>query len=339
MENQAKQEKKKKGIKVYLPLILVVGIVLGGAGYYYNQYTKYISTDDAHLDADNVSLSPKIMGRIVRLYADEGDSVKKGELLSVLDSTDLMAQLTQVGTVKEQALASEVQADAKYKYDQENIKVQEVNFEKAQEDYDRAKHQFDGDVISKEQLDHAKKTFETAKAQLDASKSQLDVSKAQIGSAAASVESAKAQIGVIKTQLGNTKIYAPMDGIIAKRWLLPGDVAQPGQSVMTITNTQKLWVLVFIEETYLSDIHLNQQSQYKIDAFPGITFTGKVFSIGSNTASQFSLIPANNASGNFTKVTQRVPLKISIEGTTTNQPLNKFNLLAGMSAVVKIIKD
>jgi len=138
--------------------------------------------------------------------------------------------------------------------------------------------------------------------------------------------------------LGNTKLYAPSDGIIAKRWLLPGDITQPGQSVFTITNNHKLWIIVYLEETNLSQIHINQKARYTIDAFPGAVFTGRVFSIGSNTASQFSLIPPNNASGNFTKVTQRVPLKISIDGIEKGKKLSDYKILSGMSAVVKIIK-
>ena len=119
---------------------------------------------------------------------------------------------------------------------------------------------------------------------------------------------------VIETQLKNAKLYSPISGIVAKRWLLPGDIVQPGQSVFTVTNNDKLWVAVYLEETKVAGVYVGQPSNFSIDAFPGVEFTGKVYSIGSNTASQFSLIPPNNASGNFTKVTQRVPLKISIDG-------------------------
>jgi membrane fusion protein, multidrug efflux system len=134
-------------------------------------------------------------------------------------------------------------------------------------------------------------------------------------------------------------LFAPMDGIISKRWLMPGDIAQIGQSIYSLTSNNKLWVIVYIEETKVSKIHTGQKAVFTIDAFSGVKFTGTIFSIGSNTASQFSLIPANNASGNFTKVTQRVPLKISIDGTTDNAKVSQYNILSGMSAVVKIIKD
>lgn len=331
--------KKKSRLKVYIPLALVILIVLGFAVYWYIEYTKYVSTDDAHVDSDQVSVSSKIMGRIVHLYGNEGDSVEKGEMLAELDSSDLVAQKDRIFALKEQTISSKTQAEAKYNFDRQNIKVLEVNVQKSLDDYNRANDQFSKNVISKEQFEHMQKAYESAKAQLEAANTQLSVSRAQIGSAIASIQSADAQIKVVETQLNNTRIYAPMDGVIAKRWLLPGDVVQPGQSIFTVTNDSNFWIAVYLEETKMEHIRLNQKATFTIDAFPGKTFYGKVFFIGSNTASEFSLIPPNNASGNFTKVTQRVPLKISIEGTEEGDKPGSFKLASGMSAVIKIKKQ
>jgi membrane fusion protein (multidrug efflux system) len=129
-----------------------------------------------------------------------------------------------------------------------------------------------------------------------------------------------------------------MDGVLAKRWLLTGDIVQIGQSILSISNNQNFWVAAFLEETKMENVHINQKVLFSIDAYPGITFFGKIFFIGSNTASQFSLIPPNNASGNFTKVTQRIPLKISIEGTEEGKNSSLYNFIAGMSSVIKIVK-
>ena len=336
MEN--KQTKKEKSGKVYIPLIVVIALVLGGGIYWYIDYSKYIKTDDAKIEADNVSVSPKILGRISELTVEEGALVKKGQLLAVLDSTDMVAQKNQVVAVKLQAEANVTQANAKYQYDLKNNKVQEVLLSKAKEDFDRAKAQYEKDVITREQFDHAKKTIETAQAQMDAARSLVNVSSAQIKSSQASVETAQAQINQINTQLGNTKLFAASDGVIGKRWLMPGDVAQPGQSIYTIVNDNKLWVSVFLEETKLQNLHVGQAVLFTLDTYPDVTFNGKIMTLGSNTASQFSLIPASNASGNFTKVTQRVQLKVSIDGVSDGKKLEDFRLLSGMSAVVKIIR-
>ncbi len=336
MEN--KQVKKEKSGKVYIPLIVVIALILGGGVYWYIDYSKYIKTDDAKVEADNVAVSPKILGRISELMAEEGAVVKKGQLLAVLDSTDMVAQKNQIVAAKAQAESMVLQSNAKYQYDLKNNKVQEVMLSKAKEDFDRAKAQYEKDVITREQFDHAKKTLEAAQAQMDAARSLVNVSSAQIKSSQASVETAQAQINQINTQLSNTKLYAPSDGIIGKRWLMPGDIAQPGQSIFTIVNDNKLWISVFLEETKLQNLHVGQAVIFTLDTYPDVTFNGKIMTLGSNTASQFSLIPASNASGNFTKVTQRVQLKVSIDGVSDGKKLEDYRILSGMSAVVKIIR-
>lgn len=338
-ENNENDTPKKKKFKIYIPVIVIVAVVIVAGYYWYKDYTRYISSDDAFINADRVSVSSKMLGRITRLYFDEGDSVKAGELLAELDSTDLVAQKNQSVALTQQAIASKVQAEARLAYDEESIKVQEISLEKATEDYNRAQEQFKGNVIPKEQYDHVLKALQSAQAQLDAAHSQLTVSKAMVASAEAAVKSASAQVGVIESQLKNTRLFSPTDGIIAKRWLLPGDISQAGQSIFTIYNDHKYWVEVNLEETKLARIHTGQAAKFTIDAFPGVTFHGKVEYIGSNTASQFSLIPPNNASGNFTKITQRVEIKISIDSVDPGNDLKKYSFLAGMSVVVKIIKD
>jgi membrane fusion protein (multidrug efflux system) len=332
------QDSKKNKARVYIPLAIVILIVLTGAWYWYRDYARYITTDDAHVDADNITVSSKILGRVISIYADEGDSVHKGMLLAELDSSDLVAQKNQTQAVRVQALANLNQAEIKYNSDQKSLKVLDINLEKADDDMKRAKSQSDGGVITSEQLDHITKGYETAMAQLEAAKAQLLVSRSLISSASAAVETATSQVKVIETQLKNTRLFSPADGVISKRWLLPGDVVQPSQSIFTVTLSKNLWVVAYLEETKISDVHVGQNVRFTIDAFPKIRFHGKVFLVGSSTASVFSLIPANNASGNFTKVTQRIPVRISIDSTDNNKEVSSFNILSGMSVVVKIIK-
>ena len=333
--------KKKINWKIYIPLTVVILAVVTGAAWWYADYVKYVRTDDAYVDSDVVTVAPKVMGRIVAIYADEGDSVRSGQLLAVLDSTDLYAQKLQTEAIKLQSQSNQTQSIAKLDYDRENQKVLQVALNKAKDDYSRAKTQYDGGVITQEDYDHALKAYETAQAQFTASQAQLAMSKSQIATAISGVEVAGAQIDVINSQLKNYRLYAPCDGVVAKRWLLPGDIAQPAQSIFTINNTTKYRVQVFIEETKMEHIHIGDEALFTIDAYGDLVFKGKVYDIGSTTASQFSLIPPSNASGNFTKVTQRVPLKISIESVETDngKTLADFPLLTGMSVVVKIKKD
>jgi membrane fusion protein, multidrug efflux system len=332
------EDKKKSKIRVYIPLGLVIAAVLLGAGLWYRDYTTFISTDDAHVDADNVTVSSKILGRIIQIFAEEGDRVTHGKLLAVLDSSDLLSQKNQALAMKEQALTNIRQSDAKLKSDQQSLKVVEINLERAKDDLERAQKQLDGGVITQEQFDHTKKAFEAASAQVDASKALLSVSAALVKSASAAAATTEAQIKVLETQLKNVKLYSPVDGVISKRWLLPGEIIQPGQSVFTVTNDRGKWVSAFLEENKIAEIHDGQKVRFTSDAFPHVKFYGKVYLIGSSTASVFSLIPANNASGNFTKVTQRIPIRISIDRAGNGNDISSFNILSGMSAVVKITR-
>ena len=176
-------------------------------------------------------------------------------------------------------------------------------------------------IISKEQFDHATKAFEAA--------------KAQSAIAAAQVDTAQAQLGVVETQLSNMVITAPMDGVVSKRWALPGDVVQMAQPILSIYDLDHLWVTANLEETSFSELKLGQKVHIYVDSYGGKKFDGKIIQLGSNTAGQFSLIPPNNASGNFTKVTQRIPIKISIE---YEGPKNKAEpeLVPGMLVEVKL---
>ncbi|MEI8048723.1 MAG: HlyD family secretion protein [Bacteroidota bacterium] len=334
-ENENKGKLARR-IRAYAALALVL-LSLGFFGYkWYKNYTMFEKTDDAYIDADRVSVSSKMMGRIARVYAVEGDSVSAGMLLVELDSTDLVAQKMQAVASTMQAEASTNQAMAKLEYDQMNMRVQEVSVEKAQEDLDRATAQLKGNVISQEQFDHMKKAFETAQAQLGATKAQLDVSKSMIESSKRSISLAVSQVHTLQTQMRNTRIYSPASGRVAKRWLLPGDVAQPGQSVYTITKDDSLYVTAFFEETKIAGLFIGKKVEFTVDAYPGVTFNGVITYIATNTAAQFSLIPPSNASGNFTKVTQRIPIRISIIGPDNSTKYPHMKLIAGMSAFLKI---
>jgi membrane fusion protein, multidrug efflux system len=296
-----------KNVKIVIPLFLVFLAIAIFSWMYYIQLRDYVSTDDAFIDADRVSVSAKILGRIDQLTVDEGDSVRHGEILVRLDDSDLRAQ--------------EIQAKASVTFAQENILLAKVSLDKAQTDFLRASTQYNQNIIPKEQYDHAH--------------SELASSRARINIANAQFASAQAQLGVIQTQLKNTVISSPMTGVISKRWTLTGDVVQPGQAIFTIYDLHDVWVTANLEETAVGALRLGDTVSIGVDTYPSIKFAGTIIRLGSNTASQFSLIPPNNASGNFTKVTQRVPIKISITQLDTLRQ-SRVKLLPGMSVEVKV---
>jgi membrane fusion protein (multidrug efflux system) len=312
MPTKAESGKKVKMYRkkrVLLPILFLLIAIVLVVGYWFLYLRGFVSTDDAFVDGNQVDLSSRILGRINRLTVDEGDTVKEGELLVQLDDSDLRAQ--------------EAQEKENIKYNQQNVSLAEVSLKRAQDDFRRTAGLFRDSVATSEQFDHAQKT--------------LDMAQAQYKIALAQVSTSKAKLNVVQIQLQNSKILAPMKGVVAKKWVMPGDVIQPGQPILTIYDLENLWVTANFEETKLASIRLNDKALISVDAYPGIPYEGKVILIGAVTSSQFSLIPPNNASGNFTKVTQRVPVKISIE--TLQHPEGKYDpakLLPGMSVQVKI---
>jgi membrane fusion protein (multidrug efflux system) len=310
MENGDNSQKFYKQKRIIIPaIILIIAAVV--ALKWYQSRLGYVSTDDAFIDADKLNVSAKILGRITSLNFDEGDTVKPGQVIVALDSTDLIAQRNE--------------SEANLSYSRENIILEKVNLEKAQEDFNRAEAQYKSNIIPKEQFDNARHALEQAKARYNLARSNIKTSAARLN--------------VIKTQLSNTVITSPMRGVIGKRWVLKGDIVQPGQPIYTMFDLKNVWVTADLEETKVEEIKNGDKVEISVDAYPDQNFAGEVYLIGSNTASQFSLIPPANASGNFTKVTQRVPVKISIYPVDENgQPVDEkgIKLLPGMSVEIKV---
>lgn len=326
-----------KGL-IWLIVILVVAVI--GAFLWWWNYRKYISTDDANLDSFRVNVAARVMAPMLTLYAWEGDTVKTGTVLAELDSSNITAQLQETVARREQMAAS-------LRLDKENLhtatynqKLAEIAFNQAELNFHRAQTQYKGEAIPQEAFQNSEEAYKSARVKVDVAKNQIRVAQAQIAAGEASIATADASIESVRVTLAYYRIIAPVDGVVAKRWSLPGDIVQPGQTLFTINEGKDIWVAVYLEETKFRNIRLQQPASFTLDAYPDLTFTGKVFYIGSNAASEFSLIPPNNASGNYTKIAQRIPLKISIDNIE-GKPDKKANvkLVSGMSATIKIIKE
>ncbi len=298
MPTKTKTDERKKPVQLGAIILAVILIVGGGFGIYWlSDVINYVSTDDAAIDCDHVAVSSKILGRIQSLNVAERDKVHIGQLLVQLDNSDIIAQ-------ESQALAS-------LKYSRQNLVLEKVNLDHAQDDFIRAKALFNSGVDTKEQYNHASKSQETAAVQYEIAQSQVDT--------------ALAQLGVIQTQLSNTKIIAPIDGSVAKLNYIQGDVVQPGQSIFTINNLSKVWVTANFEETKVRRIHIGAEAEISIDAYPGRSFKGRVSRIAAG------IVPPSFSIGDFTKTTQRIPITIEFEKIP-----DTLVALPGMSVEVKI---
>ena len=335
-ENPVKQKKSNKST-IWLIIILVAAVAF--AFIWWWNYRKYISTDDANLDSYRINVASRVMAPIRSIYAWEGDSVKAGMLLVELDSSNIDAQLKETIAQRDQMLADLMLDRQNLKSAKSNLKLAEIAFKLAEENYKRAQMQYEGNAIPLEVLQTQEEAYQSSKLRIDMAQSQIDVSMAQIASTESAIAASEASIESVQVTMGYYKIYAPTDGVIAKRWYLPGDIVQPGQTLYTLNEGKEIWVMVYLEETKFQHIRINQPATFVMDAYPDLTFKGKIFYIGTNAASEFALIPPNNASGNYTKVAQRIPLKISIDEVDGPHHEHKMPLLvSGMSATVKIIK-
>jgi len=294
--------------RFFIPVLLLLVIAIVVVFYWYEFLRGYVATDDAVIDSDAVTISSKILGRLTTLRADEGDSVMAGDLLVQMDDSDLKAQ--------------EAQAQAALDYVQQNVQVAKIALDQARDDFYRDSVQFENNVITRQQFDHAGKALEMARAQQAVAFSH--------------VKASQAQLAVIQTQLKNTRIIASTSGVVARKWVVPGDIVQPGQPIFTLFDLNDVWITANFEETKLASIHPGDSVEISVDAFPGRNLMGTVELIGAAAGSQFSLIPPNNASGNFTKVTQRVPVKIVFTNLDNSDPGKRPVLLPGMSVEVKI---
>lgn len=305
----AKNKKGKKTGTIIGGILLII-IIIGIGAWWYLNHVGFVYTDDAYIDANKLNISTQVPGRLVHLYADEADRVKKGDLLVLLDSSDYTARLQQAQSNMKTALLT--------------IKLAKVRFEQAGINFARAKIQYQQHILPKAKFDNLKKEYEAAKIQLDLNRAKIPV--------------IRASIHTLKTSLVHTKVYAPMSGIIAKRWVMAGDVVAPGQAIFTLFEQGNSWVTAMLEETDIDRISIGDTVDIHVDAYPDTKFRGMIFEVGSTTASQFSLIPPDNASGNFTKITQRIPVKISIEQDDSGK-VKKKELLPGMSVEIKLKAD
>ncbi len=290
-------------------LAIVIGIIVVGGGITaWLALNPTVSTDNAAVDRDKVTVSSKIMAHIVKIFVKEGDLVPAGTVLVKLDSTDLQAQKTQ--------------AEANVVIAKESALMAKIDFDRAKSDFDRATRQYQHQIISTQAFEHAQTAYDNA---------QINATLAQ-----KRIEVAQGQLDYINSMLASATMTAPFDAVIAKKWLHSGDLLQPGQPVLTVYNSRYAWVTANLEETKIAKIKIGDPVDIHIDAYPGITWHGKVYEIGDSTGNQFSLIPVNNAAGNFTKVTQRIPVKISIDETTDLHNTKMTPLYPGMSAVVEV---
>lgn len=317
-------------------LILLIGAIFGLRYFLHARLVE--STDDAFIEGHVVQVSSKIAGQVLEVRVRDNQEVPPGELLAAVDPRDFEVRLAQ-------ARAGEAAARGKLKQAQTQLPVARANLGQAEAEVQVAEtvaalretdlKRLDqlGELVSHQQLDQARSTAQTSRAQLGAARKRAAAAEAQVVNAESQVQTAQAEveqaavaIQQAELELSYTKIFSSEEGRVTRKSVEPGNYVQPGQALMAIVPS-RVWVVANFKETQLTDMRAGQPVQVRVDAYPGKVFKGHVDSIQAGSGARFSLLPPENATGNFVKVVQRFPVKIVLDG-----PIDPGTFLApGMS--------
>ena len=346
MENQTTPEKKKKS-----PLrFVIIAIVLIAGGYFaYSKISYALShetTDNAQVETQITPVLPRVSGYVKQIAVNDYDSVKTGQLLVTLDDEELNTQLVQMHADYQAAEADIVNARAALNnavvsldINKGNIDLNDVKVKQAKEDYERNQNLFADQAITKKQLNDSRYSLDQANQQYNNSKSDLTTAKTRIAilesiiqKSIANLASKKAAIEQQQLKISYTQIYAPTSGKIGKRNVADGQFVQAGTPLFSIVNDTIYWVVANFKETQIEKFHTGMPVDLTLDAYPDVKIKGSIDSLSEATGARFSLLPPDNASGNFVKVTQRVPVKINVDNLKQYSNL----LRAGLSVYVSV---
>jgi membrane fusion protein (multidrug efflux system) len=355
-------EKTKTNRKfiIIIGVLLLVGIVYGS--YKYIHSLSHEGTDDAQIEKNMNPIIPRVSGYVKKVYIKDNDFVKKGDTLFTIDQKDYQLKIDEATATLAAAegnfevskadissiLASISVSDANVKSAFGNIQTAKIKLGLATNDFNRYSNLYQNHTITKQQYEQALATKQEAENQVRilqqqerASSFQKSVIKAksvvsdkQTDVAAANIKRAQALLESAKLNLTYTVITAAIDGQVSKIDIQPGQLVQPGQSLFYIINNNEAWVIANFKETQLNKMITGQKVSLKVDAYPDYEFKGTVTSFSPATGSRFSILPPDNATGNFVKTIQRLPVKISIDA---NNDIEKVKLLRpGMNVDVDV---
>ena len=360
-ESKPNNNKHKNISLTVLAIVIIIGAV---TLFFYLRYkATHITTDDAFIEGRVHTIGARIKGAVKGVYVSDNQLVKQGDLLAEIDPADYDVKVEQASTgVKaETARLHEAEAriavsktqitevDASIATLRANLELQEANFSQAEKDRDRAENLYKSGTIAKERYEKALTAYTVAVAQVKAAREQLKQAEKALDTQRAIVKQSEAvkvaQVSAIREKearlheaylnAGYTKIYAPSGGHITKKSVETGNQIDVGQPLMAVVSLDDIWVTANYKETQLAKVRPGQKVSFKVDAFPGKKFSGKVDSIMSGTGAVFSLFPPENATGNYVKVVQRIPVKIVLDKDTDKE----HALRIGMSVVPTILVE
>ena len=354
---------KKKTNKNFI--IILLTLVVFGASYGTYKYMHSMAheeTDDAQIEKNMNPIIPRVSGYVDKVYIKDNDFVKKGDTLFTIDKRDYQLKIEEASAAMVgaegnfevskadigSALASISVSDANVQSAGGNIESAKIRLDRITSDYNRYDNLYKSHSITKQQYEQALAAKMEAESQVRVLQQQQratafqksviiaksKVSGKQTDVAAANIRRAKAQLDAAKLNLTYTAVTAAIDGQVSKIDIQPGQLVQPGQSLFYIINNKEAWVIANFKETQLNKMIIGQKVTVKVDAYPDYDFQGSITSFSPATGSRFSLLPPDNATGNFVKTIQRLPVKISLNAS--NDPEKIKLLRPGMNVDVDV---
>ncbi|RWY48591.1 HlyD family secretion protein [Mucilaginibacter gilvus] len=347
MATQETETKKKPNrvLPIILGIVLIGGIIFGVKEYIY--FSKHVDTDDAQIDGDISPVVARVGGYVDSIMFEENTHVNKSQLLVKIDARDYQVKV-------EQAQAAQVGASANIGVGESQISTTTANsssaradvasararLEKVRKDYARYANLVQDGSVTRQQFDQAKADLEVAQANYTAANDkykaaleQIATSRSQLKVTNTGVTQKQVDIDYAKLQLSYTDIKAPATGVVSKKNVQVGQLVQAGQTLFSIVNDNSIFITANFKETQLDKIRNGQKVDLKVDAYPDLKVEGTVYNFSPATGAKFSLLPPDNATGNFVKVVQRIPVKIKLTGS--KEELAK--LRPGMSVDVSVI--
>ena len=327
---------KKRRAGIIIVLLLVTGTVIGVS--WWVKSKTHITTDNAFVEARIHSISAKIPGTVIRVLVKENQPVKKGDLLVEIDSADYRVQEKNVAAELETARNDTSGDYANIEAAKAAVEFAQAKLNQAELDLKRGKALYAKEVIPKVQLDRLETALKVADSQFKAIVGNLRKDLAKLGLSGqggkdARIKQKQAKLEEAELHLSYTRIYAPTDGYITRKSVEPGNNLQPGQPLMALVALDDSWITANYKESQLTYVKPGLKVDFEVDAYPGQKFRGSVESIMAGTGAAFSLLPPENATGNYVKVVQRIPVRIAIDKTSDPD----HRLRVGMSVVPSII--
>lgn len=347
--NKNKTDKIVISLSKWLGIALFIGIIMWGATYFLKGY-RYEQTNDAQVDAYLSPINAKVGGYISKIYYRDNQQVKKGDTLVVIE-------LDEYGLKKDAASAELMSSHAKLPIlaANEETQIKSIQVIKAQwagtkarlnqqqKEFERYKNLLADESTTQQKFDNVSASLSIAQSDYDQAKASLQVAESKLNDFRAQRNAIQAEIKIKETLLKRqeldiryTVITAPFDGQIGKKTIQEGQLIQPGQTLAFLVNkAEEKWVMANFKETQIGNFKIGQMVSIEVDAFPDEKFNGTIESLSPTTGSRYSLLPPDNATGNFVKITQRIPVRIKLIDTA--EKLAKLS--AGMNANVYVLKD